>query len=72
MSENINVTIPAAKGIQLEIHRSQGTGNYNALTNKPSINGCTLIGNKTCDDIRVQSPMRALTTQEIEKILYLD
>lgn len=31
-----------------------GTSNYNALTNKPSINGVTLIGNKTLEDLGVR------------------
>lgn len=28
-----------------------GTGNYNALTNKPSINDVVLMGNKTFEDL---------------------
>ena len=31
-----------------------GTSNYNALTNKPQINGVTLIGNKTLEDLGVR------------------
>lgn len=31
-----------------------GTSNYNALTNKPSINGVTLIGNKTLEELGVR------------------
>lgn len=34
-----------------------GTSNYNALTNKPSINGVTLIGNKTSSDLGVQDAL---------------
>ena len=29
------------------------SGNYEALTNKPSINGVTLIGNKTSSDLNI-------------------
>ena len=32
---------------------SSGTTNYNALTNKPSINGITLTGNKTPLDLGI-------------------
>ena len=31
-----------------------GTSNYNALTHKPSINGVTLIGNKTLEELGVR------------------
>ena len=44
------------------------TGNYDDLTNKPSIENVTLQGNKTIDQIGVGT----MTVQEIEKILYLD
>lgn len=35
-----------------------GTTDYNALTNKPSINGVELLGNKTSDDIDVAPESR--------------
>lgn len=35
-----------------------GTTDYNSLTNKPSINGVELEGNKTSDDIDVQPESR--------------
>lgn len=38
-----------------------GTDNYNALNNKPSINGVTLLGNKTLTDL-------GFTTADCEKI----
>lgn len=72
MSEKINVVIPSKSDISLGLSGSKGTSNYNALTNKPSINGVELIGDKTSQDIKVQDPMHAMTTQEIERILYLD
>jgi hypothetical protein len=34
-----------------------GTSNYNDLTNKPSINGVTLLGNKTTSDLGLQSEL---------------
>lgn len=46
--------------------------NYNDLINKPQINGVTLIGNKTSQEIHVQDHMDAATVAEIEAILYLN
>ena len=34
---------------------SGGTSNYNNLENKPSINGITLEGNKTTEDLNINS-----------------
>ena len=34
---------------------SSGTTNYNDLTNKPSINGITLTGNKTSADLGINA-----------------
>lgn len=43
----------------------QGTTNYNDLTNKPSINGVTLIGNKTNEELNIN----AISNSEIEELL---
>ena len=37
---------------------SSGTSDYTALTNKPSINGVTLSGNKTASDIGINVPTK--------------
>ena len=39
-----------------------GTTNYNELTNKPSINGVTLSGSKTLDDLNIQPKGNYLTS----------
>lgn len=44
-----------------------GTANYNNLTNKPAIEGITLIGNKTYDQLNLQR----ITNSEIEDLLVL-
>ena len=36
-----------------------GTSNYNQLTNKPSINGVTLTGNKTTSDLGIVENVQA-------------
>ena len=45
-----------------------GTTNYNRLSNKPSIEGVVLQGDKTFP----QLGLNTLSVQDIEKILYLD
>lgn len=39
-----------------------GTDNYNALTNKPSVNSVTLIGNKTSSELGLQELISDLST----------
>ena len=41
-----------------------GTTNYNALNNKPSINGYTLQGNKTSSDLGIKSGYTATYADE--------
>ena len=60
--DKISIVIPDEKGINLEMKKKpeqidlkmrggSGTGNYNSLTNKPSINDVELVGNKTFDEL---------------------
>lgn len=44
-----------------------GTDDYEQLRNKPSIEGKELVGDVTLPEIKVA----AMTTEEIERILYL-
>lgn len=53
-----------AQDIVLQISRGGGGGgtmNYNALTNKPKINGVELVGNKSFEELGVET----LTNQQI-------
>ncbi len=43
-----------------------GTTNYNLLTNKPSINGHTVEGNMSADDLGLDQP---LTTGQLNNLL---
>lgn len=53
--------------IEMEISGIQsGSGDYNSLLNKPSIEGHPLVGDSTLQQIGVG----VLSVQEIEKILY--
>lgn len=40
---------------------SGGTDNYNALSNKPKVNGVTLTGDKTLEQLNIE----ALTAEEV-------
>lgn len=51
----IDLEFENSKGIQLDIAKSKGTGNYNALTNKPSINGVMLIEDKSFEELGVNN-----------------
>lgn len=45
-----------------------GTTNYNALQNKPQINGHTLSGNMTAEDLGIEQP---LTSAQVQALLAL-
>ena len=54
----LSITLSEALGINAEASNrlrvsSGGTTNYNELTNKPSVNGVTLSGNKTTSDLSI-------------------
>lgn len=48
-----------------------GSGDYEQLQNLPIVNDIVVQGNKVGADYKLQDKMHALTTQEIESILYL-
>lgn len=72
MGKQINLTIEKTKGLTLGINPrgGGGTNDYNSLIHKPSINGVTLIGDKTSDEIHVQAKMDIITEQDIDEIIY--
>lgn len=45
-----------------------GTTNYNLLQNKPKVNGHTLQGNLSTDDLEIEQP---LTTEQLNALLAL-
>lgn len=54
---DINLTVDDDFNVDLHVTEG-GTTNYNLLTNKPSINGVELIGNKTLEDLRIDIPTK--------------
>lgn len=47
-----------------------GTKDYNLLINKPRINGVELIGDKNCNDIKVQEPITMAEELDIDQIIF--
>lgn len=47
-----------------------GTTDYPELSNKPSINSVTLVGDKTSNDLGLQDSMSYITEQQIDRILF--
>lgn len=68
--DKINVVVPKRDKINLGIGSTKDTSNYNLLTNKPSINGVTLVGNKFGVELQLQDFMFEITEQDIDKLIY--
>lgn len=49
----------------------QGTGNYPELTNKPQVNGVTLVGNLSASDLGLQETISYATNQDIDNEITL-
>ena len=64
--QSIDLSVAGGSAISLGIERSTGTSNYNALVNKPSIEGHVLVGDSTLGQIGVGD----ITPQEIDTIIY--
>ena len=47
-----------------------GVSNYEQLSNKPSINGVIVLGDKLGEDYNLQDLMDEITPQEIDNIIY--
>lgn len=60
-----NAVVTVGKSVALS---TSGTKNYNDLTNKPSINGVELQGNKTSADLYIDT-YESLTNTEILRIM---
>ncbi len=53
---NGHIYIYSSDGIPTRVTGESGVADYEALTNKPSINGHELIGNKTAEELGITSP----------------
>ena len=75
MGQKIEMHVNKNKDIKLEINRSgssggTGTHNYNALINKPRINGVILEGDKLDTQLNLQHIMDEITEQDIDNIIF--
>ena len=68
--QSLNMDIQQTEELNLNMEEGSGTNNYNALSNKPSLNGVLLIGNQTSKDVKVQDEMDEITIQDIDEIMY--
>lgn len=64
----MKVNINQGGSLNLKIGKGSCNTDYPPLTNKPSIEGHVLLGDKTFPQLGLDT----LSVQEIEKILYLD
>lgn len=49
---------------------SGGTKDYNMLINHPRINGVELIGDKNCQELKVQEPITLASENDIDNIIF--
>lgn len=64
--DDISLTVDASPSVELCLGAETGTRDYNALTNKPSIESVVLVGNKTFKQLGLEP----ITPQEIDKIIF--
>ena len=70
-TDDINFNIQDRGDISFTMEgQGGGTTNYNQLSNKPQINGVTLIGNKLDYELYLQHIMDEITEQDIDRIIY--
>lgn len=51
VNSSVNINSKTKKKICVDTSSSKGSNNYNSLENKPSIEGITLIGDKTFEEL---------------------
>lgn len=68
-SSTISITPQEQATLVLTQNTSGGTTNYNALLNKPQINGVELIGNKTSEELGISATINYTITYDELKVL---
>ena len=71
--KDISVSLKERDSLKISISNTSGgfgTNNYEKLKNKPSINSVELLGNKTSDDLKLQSKMESITAHDIDILMY--
>lgn len=68
---NVRLEIQRNQGIDLNLSPKNITReNYEYLTKKPSINGVTLIGDKSSSELNLEDKLDFITEQEIDEIIF--
>lgn len=64
---SVNLEIGSSE-VEFEIGKNKNTNSYKSLTDKPSINGVELVGNKTTEELGIEagSDVDILTVFDIE------
>lgn len=65
-SSSLDLSMTSDQTLMLGLERSTGTNNYEALVNKPSIEGHVLIGDSTLPQVGVGD----ITPQDIDRIIF--
>ena len=72
--KDISVSLKEQDSLQVSLKETDsggfGTNNYEKLKNKPSINSVELLGNKTSDDLKLQSKIESITAHDIDVLMY--
>lgn len=63
---HLRMAVPSPVHLRMEKSGGEGTGNYERLVNKPSIEGHTLVGDSTLPQIGVGD----ITEQDIDRIIF--
>lgn len=73
--KDISVSLKEQDSLQVSLKETAsggfGTNNYEKLKNKPRINSVELLGNKTSDDLKLQSKMESITAHDIDVLMYV-
>lgn len=64
INNEIVTSITVAEALQ----RGGGISDYTLLSNKPSINGVTLIGDKTTEDLNITAVVQSITAEHINSL----
>lgn len=69
--DNIDFDMSDTNNINFTMEDRGGCNtNYIPLTNKPQINGHTLIGNKSDEELDLEHKLNVITEQEIDRIIF--
>ena len=68
--QDITFNFDTGQDVNFDFGDVQIGGDYPPLTNKPKINGVTLVGNKLDSDLYLQHEMDEITFQDIDNIIY--